>query len=59
MASLKKVFLDCMQVRHFSAQTQTAYLRWVNEGADRATAWASTWSLRQFQLFGVAPVTIW
>jgi site-specific recombinase XerD len=30
MASLKKVFLDCMQVRHFSAQTQTAYLRWVN-----------------------------
>ena len=31
----------------------------VNEGADRATAWASTWSLRQFQLFGTAPVTIW
>jgi hypothetical protein len=32
MASLKKVFLDCMQVRHFSAQTQTAYLRWVMPG---------------------------
>jgi len=31
----------------------------VNEGADRATAWANTWSLRQFQFFGTAPVTIW
>lgn len=30
MASLKKVFIDCMQVRHFSPKTQTAYLRWVN-----------------------------
>lgn len=31
----------------------------VSEGADRATAWANTWSLRQFQFFGTAPVTIW
>lgn len=30
MASLKKVFLDCMQVRHFSVRTQTAYLHWIN-----------------------------
>ncbi|NRA84475.1 MAG: phage integrase N-terminal SAM-like domain-containing protein [Gammaproteobacteria bacterium] len=30
MASLKKVFIDCMQVRHFSPKTQTAYLHWVN-----------------------------
>lgn len=31
----------------------------VSDGADRATAWANTWSLRQFQFFGTAPVTIW
>lgn len=31
MASLKKQFIDCMQVRRFSNTTQNAYLRWVNE----------------------------
>jgi len=31
MASLKKQFIDCMQVRRFSNKTQKAYLRWVNE----------------------------
>jgi len=30
-----------------------------NEGAQRATAWASRWNLRQFQFFGAEPVTIY
>jgi hypothetical protein len=29
------------------------------EGAQRATAWASRWNLRQFQFFGAEPVTIY
>ncbi|MEL4471114.1 replication endonuclease [Shewanella algae] len=29
------------------------------EGAERASAWASRWNLRQFQFFGTAPVSIW
>lgn len=30
-----------------------------SEGAQRATAWASRWSIRQFQFFGAEPVTIY
>lgn len=30
-----------------------------SEGAKRATAWASRWNIRQFQFFGVEPVTIY
>jgi len=30
-----------------------------SEGAQRATAWASRWGLRQFQFFGAEPVTIY
>jgi hypothetical protein len=30
-----------------------------SEGARRATAWASRWSIRQFQFFGAEPVTIY
>lgn len=30
-----------------------------NEGAKRATAWASRWCIRQFQFFGAEPVTIY
>ena len=30
-----------------------------SEGAQRATAWASRWNLRQFQFFGAEPVTIY
>jgi hypothetical protein len=30
-----------------------------SEGAQRATAWASRWCIRQFQFFGAEPVTIY
>jgi len=30
-----------------------------SEGAKRATAWASRWSIRQFQFFGAEPVTVY
>lgn len=33
--------------------------RSATDGAQRATAWASRWNLRQFQFFGAEPVTIY
>ena len=31
----------------------------VNESAQRVTAWASLWAIRQFQFFGAASVSVW